>query len=870
VTLGWLLKETYDRARNTDPAHAAAAAAALIALDMATDDPAIRALASWTEGRAVLQLEGRPAAALPLLEQAIAFWRATGEPTHAATVEVTRLHALALLGRYDEAIADGLRARDTLLAHGEWLAAGTIEQNIGNIYHRRDQYREAEQFLRLARDRYAAVGDQQLLAQADTNIAIELMFQHRFAEAATLYDQALARATDAGLTTNQAAIEINLGNLAFLQGRYDRALDYLERARRRYAALQMAHELATVELELADAYLELNLVPEAAALYARIIPTFHDLEMRAEQAHALAYYGWAMALLGEPDDAYPLLWEATSLYEAEGNAVGAAIAALFEGLILHAHHDDAGALAATLRAIPPLERARTWSRLLFARWLQGDIERTRGNLHEARRILDQTLADAHQHVVPSVAYRTQTSLGLLAAAQGDTEEAEAIFERAAALVYVERARSRALLDMLGGATPARPQGRDAFETGLLAQLSTLRDELNWLYAQLNDPDGVDDEAATQWEAAIGEREQAVQEINRQLAQHGGSAGAVSAAFSAHDIARLQANLPPDTVLLEYFSLHDELAAFVIDRDAITVHRGLGDLDAVDGLVEQLRFQTDTLRNGVERVRPHLDLLARRARHYLAALYDTLLRPLEARLAARRLIVVPHRTLHYVPFHALFDGTHYVVEACEVCCVPSASVLQHCLHRPAFSSRRALLMGVADEQTPQVRDEIAALQPLFDDATTLLDDHATRDALLRYAPQMDVLHLACHGQFRPDNPLFSSLRLGDGYFTVYDAYALPGAGSLVTLSACETGVSAVAPGDELIGLARGFFSTGVPSLLVSLWTADDATTATLMQDFYAHLRDGARPAAALRAAQRAALAHAPHPFFWSPFVLLGRW
>ena len=84
------------------------------------------------------------------------------------------------------------------------------------------------------------------------------------------------------------------------------------------------------------------------------------------------------------------------------------------------------------------------------------------------------------------------------------------------------------------------------------------------------------------------------------------------------------------------------------------------------------------------------------------------------------------------------------------------------------------------------------------------------------------------------------------------------------------MSAVAPGDELIGLARGFFSAGAPSLLVSLWTVDDESTAALMTSFYTRLRAGDRPAAALRHAQCELLRDHPHPFFWSPFVLLGRW
>jgi CHAT domain-containing protein len=252
------------------------------------------------------------------------------------------------------------------------------------------------------------------------------------------------------------------------------------------------------------------------------------------------------------------------------------------------------------------------------------------------------------------------------------------------------------------------------------------------------------------------------------------------------------------------------------------------------------------------------------------LHSLLLRPIERRLGTRRLIVVPHRALHYVPFHALYDGTSYVIERREVGYAPSASVLRYCHARPPQPLDHAVLLGLADEQTPHVRNELAALAPLFPTATVLLDNQATLAALRARAASADVLHLACHGQFRPDNPLFSSLQLADGWLTVRDAYSLELNCGLVALSACETGANTVAPGDELIGLARGFFAAGAPSLLVSLWTVDDESTAALMTSFYTRLRAGDRPAAALRHAQCELLSDHPHPFFWSPFVLIGRW
>ena len=160
--------------------------------------------------------------------------------------------------------------------------------------------------------------------------------------------------------------------------------------------------------------------------------------------------------------------------------------------------------------------------------------------------------------------------------------------------------------------------------------------------------------------------------------------------------------------------------------------------------------------------------------------------------------------------------------------------------------------------------------IFADLKRFSDEAATVEALRENSPNVDVLHLACHAQFRSDNPLFSSLRLGDGWFTARDAYGLKMNCGLVTLSACETGMNTVAPGDELMGLARGFLSAGSPTVVLSLWTIDDQATAELMVTFYEELARTKSPATALRSAQVKLLQQRPHPFFWSPFVLVGRW
>jgi CHAT domain-containing protein len=155
------------------------------------------------------------------------------------------------------------------------------------------------------------------------------------------------------------------------------------------------------------------------------------------------------------------------------------------------------------------------------------------------------------------------------------------------------------------------------------------------------------------------------------------------------------------------------------------------------------------------------------------------------------------------------------------------------------------------------------------AEVLIDKQATSKELTGKAPGCGVLHLACHGMFRADNPMFSSLKLHDGWFTAADVLRLDLDGALVTLSACESARNQVLAGDELVGLARGFLGAGAATVVASLWLVQDETTAWLMDKCYAHLRNGVDRAAALRNAQLALKEKYSHPYFWAPFVLIGQ-
>jgi CHAT domain-containing protein len=915
VRLAYALKDICLDDWSSSPARTSGAAAALKTLSSLTNDLEVEALASWVAGFAAVAAEGQIERAIALLEDAEKIFLSLDKPQTAAYTQVIKLYALALAGRYDEAISCGLRARAVFMAHSDMVAVAKIELNIGNIYLRRDLYQEAEKFLLAARERFAALNDQKQLAKIDNNLAIIYSSQHKFRRAEQLYDRALKSAEAAGLVLTQAEIEASMGNLALFRGRYDRALDYLERSRRKYAALGMPHQSAVAQQEIADAYLELNLAPEATDIYERVTKTFAELGMQGEQARALAQHGRALILLGKMDQAHALLAEARRLYAAEGNPVGEALVTITEAQLHHAEGNYRAASTAAHLAEEPLALAGTWRRQLLARWLRGEATRAEGQVEEARLLLEATLVDAESLSQPDIAQRCHTSLGLIATAAGDKKSAESYFERAVRLIedlraplpaeefrtsffadklipynelvrlcledesrdragealsYIERARSRALVDVLGGSLRLLVQARDPFEAELMARLEELREELNWFYSRINrSPESDSNRSAAEMallHEAVRERESETLEIGRQLQQRNQS---ILTHVQTLNLEELQRKLATETALIEYTSLDGELLAFVVTDHGVEVVRNLGSEEEVNALLGQLRFQIDALCFGAKALRKHLGPLTERIQHHLRGFYELLLQPLEELIGNRRLIIAPHRNLYYIPFHALHDGTNYLVERREVSYVPSAVVLLHCLAQPQRPLQHALLLGVADEQTPHVRDEIRALAPLFPEAHALLDEQATVSALKEFAPGADILHLACHGQFRPDNPLFSSLRLGDGWLTVRDTYNLDLRCELAALSACETGVNEIAPGDELIGLARGFFSAGVPSLLLSLWTVDDEATAELMASFYKLLLAGRSPAAALRAAQLELLEKQPHPFFWSPFMIFGR-
>lgn len=901
--LALAVKEICYESWTSEPVKAQKTAAILKLLAKLNPRNEIKAFAFWIAGISDIT-RGKFAAAVENLDRAAEIFRALGREHDAANTQTPKLLALALTGKYDAAIETGERALQTFEKFGDELSAGKIEKNLGNLVARRGDERAAEKFYLAARRRFLKIGDRSELTMSDNSLANTYAELNDFQKAEKFYAAALENARAAKMYVTEAEIEASLGNLARFRGKYADALKLLELSRRKYVALQMPHQTAIAELEIADVYAELNLKNEAFEIYEKTTDALQKLKLQSEEARARANFGRVALDLGETEIARRELKRSARLYFSEKNKTGAAIVKLYEADLEISAKNYRKSLKIIEEAEKILVAGDYLRHQLNAQNLKGETLANLGDFSEAAAILEKNYAASIRRNQPQTAQAALNSLGKIALESGDLKRAEKYFKKAvrlietmraplaaeefrmaflsdklapyqqltkiyirqkkfaAAFLMSEQARSRALAENVeNGETFA--QNRVSHE--LLHKLENVREELNWFYSRLN---RAAETEITKLQIEIYRREKQIAELMRQIESTHERAGDAGKSFALKD---LQKNIGARKILIEYVRFDGKISAFVGGGKKIEFFADLIGEEEVISLLENLQFQFGALRYGVKIQEKHAAELKKRADFYLRKLYEKLLAPLAAHFENKNLVVVAQGALNYVPFHALRDDAEkYVVESREVVYSPSAKIW-HLAHanESAATRKNALLIGFADEKIPLVNREIETLEKIFKKTKVLKNDAANFANYGQNAPKFDLLHIACHGQFRAENPLFSSLHLADGFVTVRDIFRQKLKAELVTLSACETGLNKIYAGDEILGLARGFLAAGAKSLVLSLWTVNDEATTVLMKQFYEHLEKGLSIAEALQKAQKYFIAQNAHPYFWSPFALIGK-
>lgn len=857
----------------------------------------ISAYAHWAGGIAEMTY-GRLEIAIRRLEGASTTFAAIRMEYESAQPQIAALVALAMLGYLDRIPAVGRRALKILEKHGDNLSAGKVEINLSNVASRQGQHRQAEKLGLSAYSRFKNIKAKAWQAMAENGLAITYTELNDFRRAEKFFKAALRSARSTGAHVTEAEVLASTGNLQLFRGRYAEALDLLERSRQAFTELRMPHKSAIADLEIAEIYSELNLTDEASGLLTAALERLAKLKMPLDEARALLGLGRLAVRLGNQATARNRFNKALRVYERERNPPGmAAVTLNLAHLELTLQHFPAASTLA--RQAEKMFRSMGNDRQrLMSSWISAAATRP-GHRGKVLAKLHVTLNESLRLGQNPVALLLLNSIGGLEIELGNVSAARSAYKKAVRMIdrsraplsgeefriafldgrlepfeklaqisitegkfaeafqQIEKARSRSLLEM----------DQVELETGGIPhEAQRLRESLNWSYNRLR---FASESEARTLQVGIGRLEKKFADIlrrNESLSRRRGPGS--RRAHREFDLADLQKDLGPNRTLVYYSDLGGIFSAFVVTASRITFFPELAAERSITAAIDELRFQFSSLRYGREGVAAFIGQLKLRADALLADLYGMLLAPLQDEIGGRNLLIVPAGPAHYVPFAALRDRSGYVIENRTVSTAPSASVWQAMVRQPTRGSRKALLVAYADEAAPMVESEVNAISKLLPSPVVLSGEAATFGNLERRAVDLDLLHIACHGKFRADNPLYSNLRIADGHITVRDISTKRLRGTGVVLSACETGFNKIYPGQEIVGLARGFISAGVRSLVLSLWTVNDDAASRLMVRFYSSLQRGHTFEASLRHAQMSFIEEGEHPYYWSPFFSIG--
>ena len=786
-------------------------------------------------------------------------------------------------GYVETAIQEAERALELMPLKGNEKPRAEALGNLGSMQRAFGRYDEAVRAFSDSRALGEQLEDPTLIGRALFGIGETYYSMGEVELAGEYLRAALPKRREAADQRGESAVLRYLGSVEYSHSNYAAALQFHEQA------LQLATlptDKSIVEVLLAQDLVALGRYAEAA----RFASTARD---RAEAAGSMQLRADALEQLGRvqladarPHDAAESFTQALEVYSAHG---------------LHGEQARAlNGLALATRETGDLQRAIEYGEraLSHIESVRGDIAdpRLRAFYLAARRDYYDLQIDLTMQLRPSP--------------DAPAGSAEATF------ALSERARARSLVDLLREAHIELDEPNPELATrrarlyALLGDLRRQRDQRR-LYGAKGAADG-------SLETIVDELAEIENELNL-LDAEARTANPKRANLTAPrplSAAELRAALDENSALIEYALGEETSYVWVVTREetrAVAIADRKTIEDAATRVYDGLRTSNSVF-----------SVLTRDLRH----LADLVLTPVLPFLTKERLLIAADGALQYVPFAALpvvgANGAQQpLLQTREVVGLPSLSALvgQRASERRATPSKTVAVFAdpVFDRGDPRIAfaggphlvhsaqaqlatrssalasgtlerlpfsgleaEAIASLVP-EGERYVAVGFEANRETLLNLTlDDYRLIHFATHGVIDTRYPDLSGLALSGfdaagaptrGLLGLPDIYALDLNADLVVLSACETALGRDIRGEGLLGLTQGFLYAGAKGVVASLWPVADRATAELMERFYDQmLRDGLRPADALRRAQLSVAAEPlwSHPYFWSGFVLLGDW
>ena len=801
---------------------------------LSLDDALGRARSLIWKGRSLLDadryFEARAAfgLAIEIIEQSEENDMGENQAFELATAYQLRGICLENLSLYQEALEDQQFALSLLTELDRPVQVAQGEQYLANIFWKMGAYRQALLHQNKALEAFEKQGQRKQLAMAYSTQGLIKMSLGDLIQAKVSEDKAYQMAHTIQSHEDEATILKNMGQIAIQAGDLQTAFTYFQQATAIDSTMELRRGLSYDYRNQGMLLIQMRKFGQAIRKLEsglKLAQSVADLRNQVQ-----CFYGMGVAHYR--------------------------IGHFREGL---AAADSGMALAEQL-VIPEL----TWR-----------LHRLRGQIYWSLRNRDEALKDFESAV--ETVEKLRAELKIEAFKQGFFDSKMDLYhdiirlllemqQRARAFHYVERAKSRDFIDLLGNQPLTVPENQKAFlenEKSLKIRIDEARSQI----AQLRDFN-VEQERKSwedslqvlriQYEALLIE----IQNKNPELASF------VSVDPLTTD--QLQKYLHSNVKLIEYFWGPRTGYCWVVDSESIS-------MALINVTEEQLSLTIQSLREGLI---SHLSV--EQEAHQL---YEWLISPVDDFLTGSdHVIIVPHGILHYLPFSMLMRDNEFLIDRFSISLVPSSTVLGYCLEKGGRFPNDPQKIVVTAFGNPDLGDpsynlsyaekEILSLQRSFPRLTAFTEQEASEKKVKQIVGNQNILHFACHATYNPEAPLFSALLLGasdgeDGRLEAQEIFGLRLNSDLVTLSACETGLGKITQGDEIIGLSRSFIYAGTPSILTSLWKVDDLATAVMMKRFYRYLAAGSTRAEALRQAQLVVrdLLN-PHPSAWAAFQITG--
>jgi CHAT domain-containing protein/tetratricopeptide (TPR) repeat protein len=766
-----------------------------------------------------------------------------------------------------------------------------ILNNLGLTYQSLSQYEKAVIFYQ-----QALAKDPDRRASTLTNLGSAYQALSQYDKAITLYREALRVFQQANNIDGEAATLGNLGSAYGALSQHEKAITFYRQALSILQKIKNRDGEAGVLMNLGNTYRSLSQADKAIFHYQQALSIFQQIKNRNGEAVALMNLGNTYRSLSQADKAITQYQKALPIFRQVKDRAG-------EGLLL--------------TNLGNLFQRQQQPQLAIAFYKQS--VNIRETIRQDLRILPRESQDSYTQSVADT-YRTLADLLIQ---QGRLPEAQAVLEllklselkdftRDAAIdspginiAEIEKTALQQILDQFTTLGNFSQKIAECEQTQC-ATLTTLEKQRDDLLDAVN------------------------QELNQQraiLAKHYATESATLTPDKLNAEARRIVNAQPGTVLIYPIVLKDKiqfLLALQAGNGAFTF-RPVETKVSAEALFKQIQLFRDQLSQANPNGTPKTDLAT--VQKTSQQLYQWLIQPLEAELNnanVKHLVIAPDSTTRYIPFAALHNGKHYLIERYTVSTITAASKTDTQEKMPLPTGTQPLLLAMGASTFPSLPTlnnvpaeldaitrtnapkDVQGIYPGREFLNTAFTYEALQASLKTGTYR--ILHLATHGAFKAGRPEDSYLVPGRGSnltTALIDRLGNSGLSSihLVVLSACETAVGdRASDGMEIPGISYFFLKNEVKSVLASLWSVNDASTALIMQQFYQqvykNLPNGMTKATALRQVQRdfidgkltgkdaprradinvtlapgvadrqARSANFTHPYYWAPFILIG--